>query len=346
LASADELKVSALLRAMAVPVVLTGADGRITYGNPAAAALFRGSGSLVSRLIHELLPFVPPPSPRMRNGTRWQGRYAAPTGGERHVVVNASTIAEAGDTPRRVYVIQDVTLLAELNEWREQLLYHAAHEVRGPLAILGNVLEVLKGNGESPEDREKLLDSGERTIKRVEHLLLDLLSAGSIRAGRFYINPRPVELRAIAYEALDSVQPYVDARDQVLDVSLPDEEVLVLADLPHISRVLTNLLSNASKYSPAGGPIGLQVALDPELGVRIVVEDHGHGIAKEEQARLFERFYRVHAPGEQEGIGLGLAIAKGIVEAHGGQIGIDSEVGHGTRAWFTLPIAEGGLPSD
>jgi two-component system sensor histidine kinase VicK len=102
--------------------------------------------------------------------------------------------------------------------------------------------------------------------------------------------------------------------------------------------VLTNLLANASKYSPERSIIRV-VARPAANMVRISVEDQGSGIAQEQQSGLFERFYRVRADTEVPGVGLRLAIAKGIVEAHGGSIGIDSELGSGTRVWFTLPAA-------
>ena len=102
--------------------------------------------------------------------------------------------------------------------------------------------------------------------------------------------------------------------------------------------MLSNLLANASKYSPEQSVIRV-VAVAMANMVRISVEDQGPGIAPEQQAGLFERFYRVRSDTDAPGVGLGLAIAKGIVEAHGGSIGIDSEPGSGTRVWFTLPDA-------
>ena len=111
-----------------------------------------------------------------------------------------------------------------------------------------------------------------------------------------------------------------------------------MADQRYARQVLTNLLTNASKYSPEHSII--RVRAEPAgTMLRISVEDQGPGIPPEHRAGLFERFYRVRAASDAPGIGLGLAIAKGIVEAHGGSIGVDSEVGRGTQVWFTLPSA-------
>jgi signal transduction histidine kinase len=111
-----------------------------------------------------------------------------------------------------------------------------------------------------------------------------------------------------------------------------------MADTRYARQVLTNLLANASKYSPERSVIRLVAEPNANM-VRISVVDRGPGIPPEQQAGLFERFYRVRSDSDVPGVGLGLAIAKGIVEAHGGSIGIDSEVGSGTSVWFTLPRA-------
>jgi len=132
--------------------------------------------------------------------------------------------------------------------------------------------------------------------------------------------------------------PAIEGRGQGVEIDLPEQAQHVLADKRYARQVLTNLLANASKYSPEQSLI--RVVVRPKTNmVRISVEDQGPGISPEQQAGLFERFYRVRSDTDAPGVGLGLAIAKGIVEAHGGSIGIDSELGSGTRVWFTLPRA-------
>jgi signal transduction histidine kinase len=127
----------------------------------------------------------------------------------------------------------------------------------------------------------------------------------------------------------------------VVQIEYAEPNLVVLGDQRYARQVLTNLLANASKYSPERSTI--RVVAGPTANmIRISVEDQGSGISQEQQAGLFERFYRVRANSDAPGVGLGLAIAKGIVEAHGGRIGIDSELGSGTRVWFTLPSATSG----
>lgn len=225
----------------------------------------------------------------------------------------------------------------EVNVMREQLLYSVAHELRGPLAVLQNALDIL-GEGYadlSTDEFARLTDSARRTAGRLRTLMDDLLSAGAIQAGGFRIDPCPIELHEIVTEAIEMLAPLIDERGQTVEIGVPND-LTVLADHRYARQVLTNLLSNASRYGPQGST--LRIAAEPLDGqVRVAVADHGVGIPKDLQTHLFERYYRTRAGGP--GIGLGLAISKGIVEAHGGRIGLESEPGQGTTVWFTLPQA-------
>lgn len=223
----------------------------------------------------------------------------------------------------------------EVNRMREQLLYSVAHELRGPLGVLENALDILSVDYAelSTDQFAAITGSARRTAGRLRTLMEDLLSAGSIQAGRFRVDPSPVALEEILAEAIDSVAPLMEERSQTVELSLTPE-LSVRADRRYARQVLTNLLGNASRYGANGTPI--RISAEPRDGqVRVAVEDKGPGISKETQVHLFERFYRTRAEGP--GIGLGLAIAKGIVEAHGGRIGLESEPGRGTIVWFTLP---------
>lgn len=173
----------------------------------------------------------------------------------------------------------------------------------------------------------------------------DLLSAGSIQAGRFRVVPRPTSLRAIVDDALEEIDLTLKERDQRPLVEIRADIDTVLADHRYIRQVLSNLLTNASKYGPQGGTIRVSAeAIDD--GARVAVADEGPGIPAEQQRGLFERYYRLRPGGADEpGIGLGLAIAKGIVEAHGGRIGVDSGPGAGTLVWFTLRAASATPPA-
>jgi signal transduction histidine kinase len=334
----QEARHRALLAAIRTPIVSTMLDGRITGFNGAAVALFGSPARLYGRPIREVLPFVH--DPLDPSGGDMQGRLADATGRTVDLEVSRTLLHDQPGRGSAVYVVHDISRHAEVNRLREQLLYSVAHELRGPLMVLDNALEILDDDYDklTPQDFNQVLGSARRTAQRMRMLMEDLLSAGSIQSGHFVVAPRPVELQAIVDDALEIVQPWTDLRGQSLAVDLPPEGPIVLADQRYAPRVLSNLLNNASKYSREQSVIRVVARTDGNI-MHIAVEDQGDGIPPEQQAGLFERFYRVRSEAETPGVGLGLAIAKGIVEAHGGSIGIDSQVGTGTRVWFTLPVA-------
>ena len=192
--------------------------------------------------------------------------------------------------------------------------------------------EDLKGET-TPKEVERGLTEYEekRELKEKDELL-----AATHEAGHFVVAPHKSDLQLIVNDAVEVVGPALDGRGQRVEVDMPSDARDVLADKRYARQVLTNLLANASKYSPEQSIIRLVAAPKANM-VRISVEDQGPGISPEQQTGLFERFYRVRSDSDAPGVGLGLAIAKGIVDAHGGSIGIDSQVGSGTSVWFTLP---------
>jgi len=342
--ASEEARHRALVAAIRTPIVSTSIDGRIIGFNGAAVALFGSPARLYARPIREILPFVH--DPREAGAAETQGRVADATGRTVDLEVSRTLLHEGADHAYAVYVVHDISRHAEVNRLREQLLYSVAHELRGPLMVLDNALEILDWDYDKLTAQEfaQVLGSARRTARRMRTLMEDLLSAGSIQSGHFVVAPRATELQAIVDEAIDIMTPAIEGKGQAIDFEQPSPGLVVLADERYARQVLTNLLANASKYSPERSII--RVVAGPAVNmIRISVEDQGSGISREQQAGLFERFYRVRADSDAPGVGLGLAIAKGIVEAHGGSIGIDSQLGSGTCVWFTLPAAGAGKQS-
>jgi PAS domain S-box-containing protein len=325
-----------LLEAIRTPIVTTSLSGRITGFNAAAVALFGSPARLYGRNIRDVLPFVA--EPRQPASGDSQGRLADATGRTVDLEVSRTVLHENGEQGYAVYVVHDISRHAEVNRLREQLLYSVAHELRGPLMVLDNALEILEGDFGTltAAEFDQVLGTARRTARRMRTLMEDLLSAGSIQSGRFVVAPRKTDLVLVVNEALEIVSPAVDGRGQRIEIDVPEQLGTVLADKRYARQVISNLVANASKYSPELSLI--RIVAEPAAGgmVRISVQDQGPGIPPEQQAGLFERFYRVRSDNDAPGVGLGLAIAKGIVEAHGGTMGVDSELGSGTRVWFTL----------
>jgi signal transduction histidine kinase len=178
-----------------------------------------------------------------------------------------------------------------------------------------------------------------RIAEQMNRLIGDLLDAAAIDAGRLAIDREPRDAAELASDAIEMLRPLAEHDSISVEQPPVPEPVRVSCDRDRIVQVLGNLIGNAIKFTPTGGSITVTVARDAS-NVRFAVADTGPGIPPEQLAHLFERFWR--APGNAPGVGLGLYIAKGIVEAHGGRIWVESQVGRGSTFSFTLPVLPAG----
>jgi signal transduction histidine kinase len=215
---------------MRMPVFTTSMTGRITGFNAAAVAFFGSPARLYGRDIHEVMPFVP--QTRDVAAGDAQGRLADATGRTVDLEVSCAVVSDADDQGYAVYVVHDISRHAEVNRLREQLLYSVAHELRGPLMVLDNALEILDTDypGLTAAEFAQVLGTARRTARRMRTLMEDLLSAGSIQSGHFVVAPRKTELAAIVDDALEIVSPSIDGRGQRVAIDLPLQLPAVLAD--------------------------------------------------------------------------------------------------------------------
>jgi signal transduction histidine kinase len=179
----------------------------------------------------------------------------------------------------------------------------------------------------------------QRSGERMNRLIQDLLSVTAIEAGRLSIAPRKVTVPALFHEASEMLEPIVREKSITFTVVAPDDLPAVRADSARVLQVLSNLVGNAVKFTPAGGTITLAAARS-EGQVQCSVSDTGPGIPPAQIPRLFGKFWQAKR-GDGRGVGLGLAIARGIVEAHGGTIEVQSELGRGSVFTFALPVWNG-----
>ncbi|MCX6021997.1 MAG: ATP-binding protein [Chloroflexi bacterium] len=229
--------------------------------------------------------------------------------------------------------------VAALERVKSDFLFTASHELRTPLAAMkiavGLLAERRSDTGDGPE--RTLLQSLGRNTDRLERLVEEILDMARLRSGSLALSPEPLDVAEVVRDAAAAVRPLVEAKRQRLEVRLADGRCPAVADRRRLDQVVTNLLINAHKYSPAHSLIRISAAPFNE-GVLIRVEDEGAGVPDEERCRIFEAFYRVdgsqHSVG---GIGLGLSIARGIVELHGGTIGVESASDRGSIFSVYLP---------
>ena len=230
--------------------------------------------------------------------------------------------------------------LRELDRRKNEFLATLAHELRNPLAPLRNGLEVLRLAGGNAAMGEKARSMMERQLGQLVRLVDDLLDMSRVSRGKIELRREDVEISAVLGNALETSQPLIAERGHELVTRIPDEGVMVHADVTRLSQVFWNLLNNAARYTQPGGRIELEVQqLDGD--VEVAVRDNGIGIPPEMRERIFEIFTQVERSVEksQGGLGIGLSIARRLVEMHGGTIRVSSEgAGRGAEFVVRLPM--------
>jgi NtrC-family two-component system sensor histidine kinase KinB len=260
--------------------------------------------------------------------------------GERIYLPRATPIyAEAREVAGVAVVLQEVTRLFRFDELKNNLVATVAHEFRTPLTSLRMALHLCTEEVVGPltPKQADLLFAARDDCERLQAIVDDLLNLSRLESGRIDLNRRRADADGLVDLAVDVHRAAAASHRVTLRAEVTPGLPEVFADPDRLQLVFTNLLNNAIRYSPPDAEVTIRARREGEA-VRFEVSDQGPGIPAEHQAGLFEKFFRV--PGSpQGGSGLGLFIARGIVQAHGGRIGIDTQPGAGATFWFTVPLA-------
>ena len=227
-------------------------------------------------------------------------------------------------------------------EAREQVLKIVSHDLRNPLHTIAMSTELLLEGGGSDEQRKRQIAIVRRAGERMNRLVKDLLDVAKLEAGRLSIQPRPTAVAPILSEALDMLRPLASEKSLSLETEVADGLPCVEADAGRIVQLLSNLVGNAVKFTPAGGRVVMRARAAGPI-VQLSVADTGPGIPPEQLPHIFGRFWQAD-PSDRRGIGLGLTISKAIAEAHGGRIWAESRLGEGTTFHFTLSSSQVSSP--
>ena len=293
-------------------------------------------------------------SVRDRAGYDIEYRTVGPDGRERWVrAIGRTFYAPSGEPVSFDGITVDVTervrqqeALKDADRRKDEFLATLAHELRNPLAPLRNGLQVMKLAAGDPGAVERARSMMDRQLGQMVHLIDDLLDVSRITRGKLQLRRQRVELASVVRAAVETARPVIEASAHELATALPPEPVWLDADPTRLAQVLSNLLANAAKYTERGGRVRLAAARD---GGEVVVSvaDTGIGIAPEHLPRLFEMFSQVPSALErsQGGLGIGLALVKGLAEMHGGTVAARSDgPGKGSEFVVRLPVA-GGTPA-
>lgn len=227
----------------------------------------------------------------------------------------------------------------ELEILRRDLIAWVSHDLRTPLTSIRAILEALAdGVVEDPATVQRYLVTAQRDIRSLSTLIDDLFEMAQVDAGGLHLERSSGSIADLISDTIERFSALARQHEITLDGSVQVEVDPVNIDIQRMNRVLSNLTSNAMRHTPPGGRIHL-CAMRKKNGVVVEVEDSGEGIQPEDLAHIFERFYRGEKSRSRAtgGAGLGLAIARGVVEAHGGEIHVESTPGKGSRFWFTIP---------
>ena len=331
------------------PVLVTDAQGCVTKLNPAAEEVFGPEADYTGKHVEEVVR-----DSRIAVAVAETLRSQRPVAAEDAAAVlplrvdGLSRAYRLRTTPMRdgegrllgaVTLLEDITHLREIDRLKSEFIATASHELHTPLtSVQMGVHLLLEGAaGELNEKQLEVLAACRQDCDRLEKLMRDLLDLTKIEAGENAPQLEPVRARDLIGNTAEFLRPQVESKGLQLTTDVPPDLPSVLADRAQIERVISNLVSNAMRHTKRGGEIRIN-ATQRDSQVAVSVTDTGQGIPSEFLPHIFDKFVQVpNTPAG--GAGLGLAISKSIVEAHRGQIGVQSEVGRGTTFTFTLPVA-------
>src|SRR5579864_563911 len=355
----ERTKIEAILSSMSDAVAATDGAGRLLLLNGAARGLLGVDPRNVGRPAADLLgdhAVVRALERSVRLGTDSAEEFTVGTGAEERLFhLNAAPLragrGSAGQSPvpgaagpasGAVAVVRDVTELRRAERLRRELTANVSHELRTPLTSIKGFTETLLGGAWADEATcRRFLTIIDAEATRLMTLVDDLTALSRLESRAAPLQLAPVRLDVLAADAVSRMRPQADRHRVALDAA-PAAAITVTADPNRIMQVLTNLIDNAIHFTPEGGRV--EVALRADGGDAVAsVSDTGRGIPADDLPRIFDRFYRVDRSRSRGagGTGLGLAIAKHVVEAHGGRIAVNSRLGRGSVFSFTLPLAVG-----
>ena len=330
------------------PVIVTDGDGCVTKLNPAAEEIFGSEKENAGKHVGEVARDA-----RIAGAVAEALESQRPVAGEGMSAVLPLAVAGSErafrlrTTPMRdnenhllgaVTLLEDITHLREIDRLKSEFIATASHELRTPLtSVQMGVHLLLEGAaGELNDKQAEVLGACREDCERLDKLMRDLLDLSRIEAGESQPELKPIKTRQLIIDEAEILRPQVEAKALSFGVNIPVDLPLVMADRLQIERVVANLVVNAIRYTRQG-----EIRINAELRghyVAVAVSDTGEGIPPEYLPHIFDKFVQV--PGAATGgAGLGLAICRLIVEAHGGQISVQSEIGHGSTFTFTLPVA-------
>lgn len=339
-------RTAALFERMIEGLIVVDATGRIRLANRAAGELFNFTPPATGRTIlettrhHEVAALVT----RLENEPEILGHELRLETLEspKFLQVNALALRDGeGVRDGAILVLHDLTRLRQLEAVRQEFVANVSHELRTPLSLIKSAAETLiDGGKDEPESLTRFLQIIDKHANRLTLLIDDLLMLSTLDSGNIRLALQSVSLGGAVQEVADDLRGRAHARGVTIKNQV-EPALIVQADPDRLRQVISNLIDNAIKYGRIEGAVVISARSLDARRIEVSVQDDGPGIPAEACARIFERFFRGDKARsrEQGGTGLGLAIVKHVVQAHGGEVRVESAPGAGARFSFTLPVA-------
>jgi two-component system phosphate regulon sensor histidine kinase PhoR len=335
--SGDRARLAGILDNMADGVIVTDVDRKITLCNKAAEKLFSVSQAVGRPLIqvirdHEIDELV---KSNLETGEEGDIRYESGTSKK---YIRAIAISINKQKPEGVLILfQDLTDIRNLQTTRRELIGNISHEFRTPLAGIKAMVETLRGGAIGDEAAAAdFLARIDEEVDRLTQLVAELTELSRIETGKAELKLDTVDLNTLIVEVVNQLSPQTERQRLTVKTELASDLPAVRADAGRVKQVIVNLAHNAIKFTPEGGNITISSRYD-DKDVTVAVTDDGIGISRSDLPHIFERFYKADRARSSGGTGMGLAIAKHVVEAHGGSIRAQSREGQGSTLSFSLP---------
>ena len=333
----------ALFNSMIEGVLLLNRDGRVQLVNESLRKYFDFPGEIRGQKIPDAfrLPELAELSARLQKEKNiFDAELQIQRERLRTLQVNASLVTDGNGVEQgQIFVFHEVTRLKELENIRQEFVGNVSHELRTPLSLIKGFAEtLLDGAKDHPEQSTRFLQKIDKHADRLLFLIEDLLTISRLESGHVALNFQEVNLRELVQRTFEDFAARAADRKTIVENNIP-ESIIVRADADRLQQVLFNLVENAIKYGKPEGRVIISARETPDDKTEISVTDDGPGIPADSLPRVFERFYRVDRARARDtgGTGLGLAIVKHIVQAHGGEVWVQSELQKGATFFLTIP---------
>ncbi len=333
----ERAEMNALVDSMTEGVVAFAADGTIRRANPAARRIFGIEGE-IERATPEVVTRKKDYLDIVRRALAGEHVSAIELAADRrHLIATAQPLPDGG----AVLVLVDITELRRLEDVRKDFVANASHELKTPLTAIRGYSETLLTKDLSEDVRERFTQTLNANVERLQDIIDDLLDLSRIESGGWLLEYEEIQLEAVADDAWQPIAAVAAEKGIAVHMDIHQSARKMVADRAAVRQILSNLFSNAVRYSPSGGSVFVS-AVQAESEVHVQVRDTGGGIPASKLSRIFERFYRIDPARSRAegGTGLGLAIVRHLVNQHGGRVWAESRPGSGTTIHFVLPMRE------